>query len=114
MTLERIVAELAVHKSTVSRAIRDKYLLAPASCFLLRDMFTTGIVTGAGNEKGVSRNTIKEKLKAPTEAEDKQRPYSDEQLAKSLGEAGMAVSRRTVAKYRTKLGIRGTFKRREA
>ncbi|MCI8455038.1 MAG: RNA polymerase factor sigma-54 [Lachnospiraceae bacterium] len=113
MTLEQIADELAVHKSTVSRAIRDKYLLAPAGCFLLRNLFTTGIAAEDGNAGGVSRSAVKKKLKALVAAEDKRRPCSDEQLAESLRKAGMAVSRRTVAKYRTELGIGGTFKRRE-
>lgn len=46
MTLEEIAAEREIHKSTVSRAIRDKYILTPAGCLLIRDLFTTGISGG--------------------------------------------------------------------
>ena len=45
--------------------------------------------------------------------EDKKHPCSDEQLAKLLEAEGMAISRRTVAKYRMELGIGGAFSRRE-
>ena len=81
---ERSVKEIAdaleIHKSTVSRAIRDKYLRAPSGCFLFRSLFTTGIPSGDGNGD-VSRNAVKAKLKELIAAEDKKKPWSDEQLA---------------------------------
>ena len=60
-----------------------------------------------------SRSTAKERLKALVEGENKAKPFSDEQLAKLLAEDGISISRRTVAKYRTELGIGGAFFRRE-
>jgi len=113
MTLEEIADGREIHSSTVSRAIREKYLLCPAGCFLIRDLFTTGISSGSGNGEEISRNAVKDRLKELVDSEDKQKPYSDDQLAKLLKEDGMPVSRRTVAKYRTELGIPGTFQRRE-
>ena len=113
MTLEELAEELGVHKSTVSRAIRDKYLLAPGGCFLLRDLFTSGIASGDGKTDEVSRTAVKAKLRKLVEAEDKGRPYSDEQLARLLERDGMPVSRRTVAKYRMELGLGSAFQRRE-
>ena len=113
MTLEELAEELGIHKSTVSRAIRDKYLLAPGGCFLLRDLFTSGIGSGDGKGSEVSRTAVKARLKELVDQEDKTRPYSDEQLARLLERAGMSVSRRTVAKYRTELGLGSAFQRRE-
>lgn len=113
MTLEEIAKELEIHKSTVSRAIRDKYILAPTGCILIRELFTTGISLGNGSGEDVSRNAVKTRLKALVDQENKQKPLSDEQLSKLLGSEGMSVSRRTVAKYRMELGIGGTFQRRE-
>lgn len=113
MTLEEIADNLELHKSTVSRAIRDKYILAPTGCLLIRDLFTSGIPTGKMDGEEVSRNTVKEKLKELVDKEDKKKPYSDEQLAKLLDDKGMPVSRRTVAKYRMEMGIGGTFQRKE-
>ena len=113
MTLEEIAAEREIHKSTVSRAIRGKYILTPAGCLLIRDLFTTGISAGGKTREDVSRNTVKSRLKALVDQEDKKHPCSDEQLAKLLEAEGMAISRRTVAKYRMELGIGGAFSRRE-
>ena len=112
MTLEEIAEELAIHKSTVSRAIRDKYLRVPSGCFMFRSLFTTRIPAGDGNGD-VSRNTVKAKLKEIVAAEDKKKPWSDEQLAGLLQDAGMPVSRRTVAKYRMEMGIGGVFQRKD-
>lgn len=56
---------------------------------------------------------MKAKLRELVEAEDKGRPYSDEQLARLLERDGMPVSRRTVAKYRMELGLGSAFQRRE-
>lgn len=113
MTLDEIAGEREINKSTVSRAIRDKYILTPAGCLLIRDLFTTGIGAGISKGEDVSRNTVKAKLKELVDGENKEKPYSDEQLAKLLEDSGMPVSRRTVAKYRMEMGIGGTFQRRE-
>nr|WP_329752583.1 RNA polymerase factor sigma-54 [Clostridium sp. CM74B_53] len=112
MTLEEIADALEIHKSTVSRAIRDKYLRAPSGCFLFRSLFTTGIPSGDGNGD-VSRNAVKAKLKEFVSVEDRKKPWSDEQLAGLLQDAGMPISRRTVAKYRMELGIGGAFQRKD-
>lgn len=112
MTLEDIGDVLEIHKSTVSRAIRDKYLRVPSGCVLFRSLFTTGIVSSDGNGD-VSRNTVKTKLKELVAAENKKKPWSDEQLAGLLQDAGMPISRRTVAKYRMELGIGGVFQRKD-
>ena len=61
----------------------------------------------------MSRTAVKARLKELVDQEDKTRPYSDEQLARLLERAGMSVSRRTVAKYRTELGLGSAFQRRE-
>lgn len=110
MTLEEIAREREIHKSTVSRAIRDKYVLTPAGCFLIRDLFTGGVATEDAGD--VSRNTVKEKLKELVDHEDKMKPLSDERLARLLEESGILISRRTVAKYRMEMGIGGTFQRK--
>lgn len=112
MILEEIADALEIHKSTVSRAIRDKYLRTPSGCFLFRSLFTTGIPAGDGNSN-VSRNAVKAKLKELITAEDKKKPWSDEQLAGLLQDTGMPISRRTVAKYRMELGIAGAFQRKD-
>ncbi len=101
MTLRDVAEELGVHESTVSRAVRNKYVqcpqgLLPMSCFFSRS---------AGQNAGLCRENIKEALRQLILQEDASHPSSDEKLAKLLSAQHIAVSRRTVAKYRMELGI---------
>ena len=45
--------------------------------------------------------------------EDKAKPYSDDELVKKLKEHGLNVARRTVTKYRQKMGIPSSRQRRD-
>lgn len=111
MTLEEVASACGIHASTVSRAVRDKYVLTPVGCLLIRELFTTGISSETNDGAEVSRNAVKAQLKKLVDEEDKTSPYSDEQLVKLLKDMGMSISRRTVAKYRMEMGIGGRFQR---
>ncbi len=112
MVLEEIADALEINKSTVSRALRDKYLRTPSGCFLFKSLFTTGIPSNDGKSY-MSRNAVKARLSELVATEDKKKPWSDEQLATLLQDAGISISRRTVAKYRMELGISGAFQRKD-
>jgi RNA polymerase sigma-54 factor len=70
---------------------------------LLKDLFTEGIA----NQKGqaISNKVIQSAIEEVIETEDKQNPYTDQQLVKILSQKGFSVDRRTVAKYREQLQI---------
>ena len=55
----------------------------------------------------------KEKIREVIAGEDRRKPLSDEKIEKLLKESGLAVARRTVAKYREELGILPTHLRKE-
>ena len=61
--------------------------------------------TSAGET--VSQEAVLGKLREIVDGEDKSNPLSDEKIAAELKGAGYPVARRTVAKYRDKLGIPG-------
>lgn len=103
--LKEAASDLGVHPATVSRAISGKYVETQFGIFKLRDFFETG--TG-----GVARTGIKEKIQALIADEDKSCPLSDEQICERLQADGIKISRRTVAKYRSELGIPGSDERR--
>ena len=48
---------------------------------------------------------VKETLARLIAREDVRKPLSDQALAKLLGEQGIQIARRTVAKYREELGL---------
>ena len=87
--------------STVSRMANSKYLQTDFGTIPLKDCFSKGLSTDEGE---VSVDSIKQRLAAAIEAEDKQSPLSDDELARQLATQGMPIARRTVAKYREQLG----------
>lgn len=110
LTMEEIAKEVGVHPTTVSRTVRDKYASTPKGTVELRKFFTGGLVTESGEQ--VTRDSVLDRLKALVDAEDKAHPFSDDRLSERLKSEGFPVARRTVAKYRTMLGIPGASDRR--
>ncbi len=96
---------LGVHPSTISRAIKGKYLECSYGIFPLKFFFKLG--TGES-----SRESVKEKIRVLIEGEDKNNPLTDEEIGAKLREEGINISRRTVAKYREELGILAANKRK--
>lgn len=108
MTLKEISEVLNIHESTVSRAIKDKYILTDRGTVKIKDLFTTAIKNG--EDLGVVK--IKNRIKKIIEGEDKKKPFSDQYIADKLTEEKMEIKRRTVAKYREELGIKSSSKRK--
>ncbi|CEG28964.1 RNA polymerase factor sigma-54 [Bacillus sp. B-jedd] len=111
MTMKDIAEALDIHESTVSRAVRDKYIGTPFGTFELKSFFTSAVQ--GGDEQSASSDHVKKLIAGIIEEEDKMRPVSDQDIAGQLKEReGISVSRRTVAKYREQLGIPSSSKRR--
>ena len=89
--------------STISRVSNSKYAQTRWRTFPLRHFFSDGYVTEQGEE--LSTRQIKAVLRDIIEAEDKQKPLSDDMLTRLLAERGYPIARRTVAKYREQMGI---------
>lgn len=98
MSLSTLAASLGLHPSTVSRAVRGKYLQCRQGTYPLRYFFSRAV-------GGSSRQAVKQKLLLLLSNEDPRHPLSDQRLCRLLAEDGMGVARRTVAKYRIELGI---------
>lgn len=107
MTLKEIADSLEIHESTVSRAIRDKFIYTDRGTIKIKNLFTTGISTGNSGEE-VSSNIIKNSIKELIDNENKKNPLSDQVLCDILNSRGMNISRRTVAKYREEIGIKSS------
>lgn len=106
-----IADELELHDSTVSRAIREKYLQCSHGVFPLRYFFTNN--AGASNEpQTASAVSAKVLLKKLVAEENPAHPLSDQKIADEMARQGCPISRRTVAKYRDELNIPGTFGRK--
>lgn len=107
MTLKEIAEELEMHESTISRAIREKYIYTSKGTIKIKDLFTTAI-SSTSNGEDVSVKIIKKAIKEFIDKEDKAKPLSDQVICNLLNAEGMNISRRTVAKYREELGIKSS------
>ena len=111
-TLEALAEQMGVNPSTVSRAIKGKYVKTPTKVYPL-----SYFLTRAGNRSGDaapdSRSEILAALHKLLQEEDPVHPLSDAQLADQLTAQGITTTRRTVAKYRLLLGIPGAFERKQ-
>ncbi len=105
LSLSDISEASGLHTSTVSRTLRGKYLqcsfgVYPLSYFLAR----TAAVAENGQDK-LAQETVRRKIRDIIDAENKTKPLSDEAIRRKLAEEGIALSRRTVNKYRQAMGI---------
>ncbi len=112
LKMQQIADLVGVHVTTVSRAVDEKYVETPRGVFPLKRFFGGGTKTQDGDE--VAWEVIKQKLLETVEKEDKSNPLSDEDLMKSLHEAGYTtLARRTVTKYRKMLNIPSSRQRKD-
>ncbi|GIO29590.1 MULTISPECIES: RNA polymerase factor sigma-54 [Paenibacillus] len=98
MTLRNIAQKLDLHESTVSRAVKNKYIRTPRGIFELKFFFSIAIQTNGGED--ISAQNIKCMIKEMIHGENKRKPLSDQEITNMLIEKGICLSRRTVAKYR--------------
>ena len=103
MILKDVAEKTGLDLSTVSRVSNSKYAQTRWGTFPLRHFFSDSYVTQSGEE--LSTRQIKAALREIVDAEDKKHPLSDDDIKAALTERGFPIARRTVAKYREKLGI---------
>jgi len=103
LVLREIADTLGLHESTISRVTTQKYMLTPLGTFELKYFFGSHVATDAGG--AASSTAIRALIRQLIGAEDPKKPLSDSKIAELLGEQGIVVARRTIAKYREALRI---------
>jgi RNA polymerase sigma-54 factor len=103
MVLREIADVLGVHESTVSRVTTQKFMATPRGTYELKYFFGSHVATDTGG--AASSTAIRALIKQLVSAEDAKAPLSDSRIAQILGEQGIVVARRTIAKYRESLQI---------
>jgi len=103
LILREIAEAVNLHESTISRVTTQKYLASPRGIFELKYFFGSHVATETGG--AASSTAIRALIKQLISAEDGNKPLTDARLAEILGEQGIVVARRTVAKYRESLHI---------
>jgi RNA polymerase sigma-54 factor len=92
-----------VHETTVSRAVANKYVKTPHGVFEMKFFFTSGYQSQEG--VAVANTSVKEMIADIVAGEDPGAPLSDQDIVGVLSSKGLAIARRTVAKYREELGL---------
>ena len=103
LVLREIAQTLGLHESTISRVTTQKYMATPRGTFELKYFFGSHVATEAGG--AASSTAIRALIKQLVAAEDAKAPLSDARISQILGEQGIVVARRTIAKYRDALQI---------
>jgi RNA polymerase sigma-54 factor len=103
MVLREIADMLDLHESTISRVTTQKYMLTPRGTFELKYFFGSHVATDTGG--AASATAIRALIKQLIAAENPKTPLTDSRIADLLGEQGILVARRTIAKYREALSI---------
>jgi len=111
LIMKQVAEQVAVHESTVSRAIANKYVDTPHGLVSMRSFFSTAVHNSTGGQD-VSATNVKQKIKELITGEESANPFSDQGLSEILCQHGIKISRRTVAKYREELGIMSSAKRK--
>ncbi len=110
LKMQQIADKVGVHVTTVSRAVDDKWIQTQRGIYPLKRFFVGGTKSDDGED--VAWDTIRVRLQDLIDQEDKHKPYSDDELVKRLKSQGYNVARRTITKYRKKMGIPSSRQRR--
>lgn len=103
LVLREIADTLSLHESTVSRVTTQKFMHTPRGIFELKYFFGSHVATEAGGS--ASSTAIRALIKQLVSAENTRTPLSDGQISELLGQQGIVVARRTIAKYRESMQI---------
>lgn len=103
MKLQEVADAIDMHVSTISRVTNGKYVQTPQGVSELKYFFGGRIENREGRD--VSTKAIKERIERLVADEDGLKPLSDQKIAEALQQEGFEIARRTVAKYRDKIGI---------
>jgi len=103
LVLREIAETLGLHESTISRVTTQKFMATPRGTFELKYFFGSHVATDTGG--AASSTAIRALIKQLVAEEDARAPLSDGRISQILGEQGIVVARRTIAKYRESLHI---------
>ena len=103
LTLREIADALELHESTISRVTNQKYMATARGVYELKYFFGSHVATDTGG--AASSTAIRALIRQLVDAEDRKKPLSDAKIAELLGQQGIVVARRTIAKYRESLNI---------
>jgi len=103
LKISDVASELNLSPSTVSRAVKEKYIKTDFGIISLRKLFNLDSKVFL----------YQQKILEYIENENKEQPFSDQDIVNLLEKEGIKIARRTVTKYREKLGYKSSHKRKK-
>lgn len=101
LRMRELAEKAGIHESTVSRAVKEKYLQCSWGIFSMNYFFAQSVSA----KETQTKDAVRKELQRIIEQENKSHPLSDQKIAEKMQEKGISISRRTVAKYRGQMGI---------
>ncbi len=111
LTRKDVAEDVGMHESTISRVTTNKYVHTPQGIYELRYFFNSSISRSDGDS--IASESVREHIKRLIADENPRTPLSDQQLVEMLGQHGIEIARRTVAKYREMLKIPSSSRRKK-
>ena len=112
LRLEDIAKKLEMDISTISRAVKDKYVDTPIGVISLKSFFSSKVIKDSGEVIG--KEELKDIIRELIDAEDKTSPLSDLEISNLLKNQNISIARRTVAKYRESMNILNVKRRKKS
>ena len=112
LRLEDIAKKLEMDISTISRAVKDKYVDTPIGVISLKSFFSSKVIKDSGEVIG--KEELKDIIRELIDAEDKTSPLSDLEISNLLKDQNISIARRTVAKYRESMNILNVKRRKKS
>ena len=103
LKISDVASELNLSPSTVLRAVKEKYIKTNFGIISLRKLFNLDSTVFL----------YQQKILEYIENENKEQPFSDQDIVNFLEKEGIKIARRTVTKYREKLGYKSSHKRKK-
>lgn len=113
ITMTELADRLGISVSTVSRAVKGKYIQTEKRLLSLRKLFSNKATADTNDSNNISSDEVKHIIMNIIDHENPKKPYSDSELAELLKDKKINVSRRVIAKYRNIMGIKSSFERKE-
>lgn len=111
LVLKDVAVDTGLSESTISRVVTNKYVHTPQGLYELKFFFNSSISKSDGD--AVASQSVKEQIKRLIQKEEPHSPLSDQEIVEILAKQGIHIARRTVAKYRTELGVLPSSRRRK-
>jgi RNA polymerase sigma-54 factor len=112
LILKEVAEDIEMHESTVSRITTSKYVSTPHGIYELKFFFNSALDLNDGSQVG--SESVKALIKKMIAEEDTKKPLSDEKIGEILkDQLDVNIARRTVAKYRSAMGIASSSKRKQ-